>query len=1098
VLFGDLVGFTALSERRDSEEVRELLTRYFDRARIIVDRYGGSVEKFIGDAVMAVWGVPATREGDAERAVRAGLELIEMARSLGDDVDAEVTMRVGLVTGEVATTVGATNQGMVAGDAVNTASRVQSAAAPGQVWVDDTTRALTSAAIAYVDVGEHELKGKSQPIRLFCAQAVVASVGGVERVDGLEAPLAGRDREIRMLKELFHGVEDRGVPALVLVEGDAGVGKTRMGWEFEKYIDGLLTSVRWHRGRCLAYGEGISFWALAEAVRGRLGVVDKDPADVVEERIDTSLDRYVPDEEERRWIRPRLSVLLGVDSETTYAREELFAAWAAFLERVGEGHPVVFVVDDAQHADDGLLDFAESVLSRGRSAILILMLARPGVLVRRPELAAHRRVTVLHLSPLGAPDMGDLVDGLVDGLPDDVRAALVERAEGIPLYAVETVRGLIDRDLVIPLDGRYVLADDVQLDVRAIGAPASLQTLVAARLDALSPDERRIVADASVLGITFYADDLAELVGDPALVERVTSQLLHKQILAMETDRFSSSRGQLRFVQTVVRQVAYDTLSRRDRKARHLAVAHQLEQQAGRAEDDAAVIAQHYLDAVDMSGADDPDRDELHDRAASLLAAAARRARSLGSPAAALRYLQLALESALPEQRAALHEQAAQAAQDCDRYDESVQHASQATELYQAHGDPIGAGRAAAIHGRTLSRGFGDHTGAEEIMLPHWQALSARPDAASALQLLAYGLDAAYTDRGDFRGGAEYRERLLRIAEASGDLEQMATSWTATGLYYMSTGAPRTARTLLSQTAQVARDIGSPAVLARALLNLGVDTLPEDPAEAARLGREAMAAAKLSGVAAWEHYSRLNLMLALWVSGEWDELSSLILDPADLTPDVAQIHLAIRSWLTEARDGAPAAIDFEFPAQLSGEGLAFRGWNAHIESLRLRYSGDLRRAAQTAIESVDLMVTWGGLSDDFMHLWPVATEYAIEAGMLDEVDSLLAHVDAAPSGLRSPALVAHLHRLRGVLGATRSDDAATVERDLRQAVQLFDAYGSPPFAARSEESLGRFLADQGRTDEAEHHRSNARTRYQALGARGWLAAMDAATTHPVR
>ncbi|MET0740559.1 MAG: adenylate/guanylate cyclase domain-containing protein [Candidatus Nanopelagicales bacterium] len=1098
VLFGDLVGFTAMSESRDSEEVRELLTRYFDRARIIVQRYGGTVEKFIGDAVMAVWGVPATHEDDAERAVRAGLELVEMARSLGDDAGAEVTMRVGLVTGEVATTVGATNQGMVAGDAVNTASRVQSAAAPGEVWVDDTTRALTSAAIAYADVGEHELKGKTQPIRLFCAQTVVASVGGVERVDGLEAPLAGRDREIRMLKELFHGVEDRRAPALVLVEGEAGVGKSRMGWEFEKYIDGLRAAVRWHRGRCLAYGEGVSFWALAEALRGRLDLVEKDPAEVVEERIDAGLDRYVPDDDERRWIRPRLAVLLGADAEATHPREELFAAWAAFLERVGETHPVVLVVDDAQHADDGLLDFTDYVLSRGRSGIFILMLARPGVLTRRPELAAHRRVTVLHLDPLDAPDMGRLVDGLVDGLPEDVQAALVERAEGIPLFAVETVRGLIDRDLVIPRDGRYVLADAVELDVRAIGAPASLQTLVAARLDALSPDERRIIADASVLGVTFDAADLSALVGDTGLVDQVTSALVHKQILAVETDRFSSSRGQLRFVQTVVRQVAYDTLSRRDRKARHLAVAQLLLQQEERVEDDAAVIAQHYLDAVDMSAPDDVDRDSLNERASSLLATAAKRASSLGSPVAALRYLQLALGSALPDQQAALHEQAAQAAQDCAHYDESVAHAQQSTALYEEQGDPVGAGRAAAIYGRTLSRGFGDASRAAEVMLPHWRALATRQDADSALQLLAYGLDAAYTDRGDFSTGAEYRERLLRIAEASGDLEQMATSWTTTALYYMSTGAPRTAQTLLSHTALLARELGSPGVLARALLNLGVDTLPNDPAEAARLGREAMAAASLSGVAGWEHYSRLNLMLALWVSGEWEELSGLALDPADLSTDIAQLHVAIRCWLSAAQHDGTAALTVDRPDRRSEEGLAFRGWHAHVEALRLHASGEHRQAALAGIESVELLMEYGGLSDDFMHIWPAATEEAIEAGMFDEAEALLAHVGEAPSGLRSPALVAHLHRLRGLLGGRRGDDPSRVESDLRQAIKLFTDYGSPPFVARAEESLGRFLAGQGRADEGEHHLSNARARYEALGAHGWLAAMDAATTHPVR
>ena len=204
-----------------------------------------------------------------------------------------VTMRVGLVTGEVATTVGATGQGMVAGDAVNTASRVQSAAEPGQVWVDENTKNLTSAAIAYEDVGEHVLKGKAQPMRLFTVHAVVASVRGVERVDGLEAPVAGRDRELRMLKELFHGAEDRAQPALVLVNGEAGVGKTRLGWEFEKYIDGLSATVRWHRGRCLAYGEGVSLWALAEAIRGRLDLVERDTADVVEQHLEVGLAEYV-------------------------------------------------------------------------------------------------------------------------------------------------------------------------------------------------------------------------------------------------------------------------------------------------------------------------------------------------------------------------------------------------------------------------------------------------------------------------------------------------------------------------------------------------------------------------------------------------------------------------------------------------------------------------------------------------------------------------------------------------------------------------------------------------------------------------------------
>src|SRR3954468_10661270 len=272
VLFADLVGFTPLSEARDPEEVRELLSRYFETARTIVGRYGGVVEKFIGDAVMAVWGTPVATEGDAERAVRAGLELVDAVAVLGTESGvAGLAARAGVVTGEVAVSLGAIGEGMVAGDAVNTAARVQAAASPDSVFVDAATRRLTAAAIGFADAGEHLLKGKADPEHLWRVTRVMAAVGGAQRVDGLEAAIVGRDSELRLVKELFHAAADRKSPRLVVVAGAAGVGKSRLGGEFEKYIDGLAQIVAWHRGRCLSYGEGVAFWALAEAVRQRFG-----------------------------------------------------------------------------------------------------------------------------------------------------------------------------------------------------------------------------------------------------------------------------------------------------------------------------------------------------------------------------------------------------------------------------------------------------------------------------------------------------------------------------------------------------------------------------------------------------------------------------------------------------------------------------------------------------------------------------------------------------------------------------------------------------------------------------------------------------------
>src|SRR3954447_17385342 len=435
VLFGALVGFTPLSESRDAEDVRELLSRYFAVARTVIARYGGTVEKFIGDAVMAVWGVPVAHEDDAERAVRAGLDLVDAVAALGDEVAAEgLSMRVGIVTGEVAVTLGAAGEGMVAGDPVNTAARVQTAAAPGEVWVDETTRSLTSAAVVYADAGSHALKGKAEALTLFAARQVVATVGGAQRVDGLEAPFVGRDREMRLVKELFHATLEEHRPRLVAVSGLPGVGKSRLGWEFFKYIDGISDVVRWHRGRCLSYGEGVAFWALAEMVRSRLDILEGDDPLVVVDKLDAGLRRWVPDVDEQTWLRPRLGALLGVADQIgadTPSSDDLLASWQLFFERLaddGEATGVALLIEDLQWADDGLLDFIEQLLERSGAPIFILTLARSELAERRPTWASGRRATTLHLEPLPAPSMSALIDGLVAGLSDDARSALVERA----------------------------------------------------------------------------------------------------------------------------------------------------------------------------------------------------------------------------------------------------------------------------------------------------------------------------------------------------------------------------------------------------------------------------------------------------------------------------------------------------------------------------------------------------------------------------------------------------------------------------------------------------------------------------------------------
>ena len=542
-----------------------------------------------------------------------------------------LAMRVGVVTGEVAVTLGATAEGMVAGDAVNTAVAGAVGREPG-IGAGSTTRPARLARPPSPTPTPASTGSRASPSRPGSGRrrAVVAAVGGGQRVDGLEAPLTGRDRELRLIKELFHATVEPSDPRLVVLDGAAGVGKSRLGWEFEKYVDGLTAITRWHRGRCLSYGDGVAFWALAEALRPRLGLTESDAGDAVVAGLEASLTEFVPRLEERDWLRPRLAALVSGGQAGGFAREDLFAAWTAFLERISQdGDTVVLVIEDAHYADDGLLAFLESMLANANAPIFVLALARPELLTRRPDLGG-RRTSVVRLDPLDDPTMATLIDGLVDGLPGGARSALVERAEGIPLFAIETVRALIDQDAVVPRDGRYVPADGITIDLASIGAPASLQALVAARLDALSPIERAVVADASVLGTSFTRAGLVALGSDDAGLDDALATLQRKEIVAIQQDRFSADRGQYRFVQSVVRQVAYGTLSRRDRKARHLAAADFLSVLLDANDDLAVVVAQHLLDAVDAGGAADDDTAELLPRACALLERAGARATSVG------------------------------------------------------------------------------------------------------------------------------------------------------------------------------------------------------------------------------------------------------------------------------------------------------------------------------------------------------------------------------------------------------------------------------------------------------------------------------------
>ena len=802
VLFCDVAGFTPLSEARDPEAVRELLSGYFEVARTVIGRYGGVVEKFIGDAVMAVWGAPAATEGDAERAVRAALDLVAAVGQLGMEAGVPgLAARAGVVTGEVAVTLGASGEGMVAGDAVNTAARVQAAAEPGQVLVDGATQRLAGAGVGFAAAGEHALKGKAEPAWLWRATRVLAGVGGLKRLDGLEAPLTGRDAELRTIRELFHAAAERRVPRMVLISGPAGVGKSRLGWEFDKYISGLAEQVWWHRGRCLSYGEGVAFWALAEIVRQRLGIAEEDPAEVAAAKLADGLDRFVPDPAERAYAGIRLGRLLGVsfagDGGGPMAREELFAGWRLFFERLAAEGPVALLVEDAQYADTGLLDFLDHLVDWARDLpIFVLVFARTELGQARPGFGTGRNRVTLTLDPLDATSMDALVDALVPGMPPAARVKITSQAQGIPLFAVETVRALINRDIVQPLEGVYRLIGDVG----ELAVPDSLHALLAARLDALDPPVRRLVADAAVLGTTFPAEALIAVSGqDEAAVRSALAELVRREVLTISAEPLSPERGSYGFAQNMLRQVAYDTLSRRDRKTRHLTVAAHLRATfPGDGEEVTDVIARHYLDALNAI-TDDPDADEIRGQAIITLIRAAERAERTGAPARAATSYAAAAGLTLPHTREGqdavderpsagmLWERAAHTAVTSGDWTAAVEHAGRAREDHLGRGQARAAARAQATAGWAL-RLWGHHAEAREQLTAAVQVLRAQPDTdtVDALNQLATV---------EVFAGSSDADRLsteaLTLGQALGvGSGQLAGLFVTRGIYLRTTAVP--------------------------------------------------------------------------------------------------------------------------------------------------------------------------------------------------------------------------------------------------------------------------------------------------------------------
>lgn len=890
-LFADLVGFTPLTESTDAEEVRRVLTRYFDRAREIIEGFGGEVDKFIGDAVTAFWGARISHEDDPERAVRAGLELVDAVAALGEELRVpELAARVGILSGETAVGPGGNQQGLVVGDIVNTAARLQTVAAPGTVVVGDSTRRLTEGSIEYAKLDLQILKGKTSPVPAWQAVGLVSARGGRTRTHGHEGPFVGRQEELRLLKDQLTATGRERRPRLVSIIGEGGIGKSRLLWELERYASGLAENIHWLEGRSPAYGDGVTFWALGEMVRQLAGLAETADTPTSLTRLRATLFDYVLDDEDRRWIGPRLEGLLGLAPVPAGGKEELYAAFRMFLQRIAELGTTVLVFEDLQWADPGLIDFIEQLIERSpRNPLLVITLARPGLLDRYPGWGAGKPNHLsTYLGPLAAGDVAELVRSLTPDLADEDVERIAEASSGVPLYAVELVRTWIAA-------GRSAADRGSQAGSR-LPIPDSLQSVIGARLDLLGPADRALLQQASILGQTFTINALVALLSDEALgvgvVQAALDRLVRGEVLAMEDDPTSPERGQYRFIQELIREVAYGRLTRADRRAKHLAAAIYLQ-----GWDDPAlapVVASHYLRAYQA----DPGRSpELAEQGIEALISAASRAADLRSHLQALNlYKQAAALTDDPARIGLILERALDSARATGDDDQIAAAAGEATDAYRRVGDKQGIARLLTVQAESLCDNYAAQQAVEllatiddgELDRPVWVRYAAAKARASFM-----------TERPE--QAVELSDQIMADLEAGVDREALIHQVITKGSALVVLGRETEGFILLEGALRKAEEWGLGWPAGRARNNLLAYLQLDDPVRAGSLAEEGLEAARRYGDdvgmgrlgtwVVWDRISRGRLTDAEAIMAELDES---VISPTDAV-NLESAKLTIRA-----------------------------------------------------------------------------------------------------------------------------------------------------------------------------------------------------------
>jgi class 3 adenylate cyclase/tetratricopeptide (TPR) repeat protein len=1081
VLFADLSGYTAVSERMDPERVKALVDSALRRLAQEVERYGGSVDKFIGDNVMALFGAPVAHEDDAERAVRAGLGMQDAMSEINDGLrethGVALELRVGVNTGEVV--AGAVGDGYtVVGDTVNVAARLQSAARRGSVTVGERTMRASSKAIAYTRLEPLTLKGKEEPVRAWEATAVASS----EPARHTRSPLVGRTHELGLLESLAERVERERRPHLVTILGEAGVGKSRLLTEFEQRADGPA----FRTGRCPAYGSAVVYWALGEVLRDEFEIGDTDSAEVAWRKLAAGVESRLGEAGEAARHAATIARLLGIvapdtpalatDDDPQRLRESFFAAVRAVVEAIAEQRPLVVAFEDIHWADDGMLDLIEHLAQWVRAPLLILCLTRDELLERRPGWGSGRRnATSLGLEPLTDEETVELVERLLPGADSDAAVALVaERSEGNPLFAEEMVQRLAEG------------GEDGEL-------PDTVQGVLAARLDSLPAFERRLVQLAAVNGRTFWPGSLMSLAQEEGadLAEALRS-LQDKELVV--PSRSGDSRGgiggerEFAFKHVLIRDVAYGMLPKAVRARRHFEVARYAEERAGdRTDEVVALLAEHYGRAASLAQeahVERPVREQFAAKAFEVLEAAGDAAARLYSNAEAFDHYDAVsrLDGADEAARARVREKQGDVALLLGRVDAAIAAWEECLEFQRREEDLQRLGDL----NRKLAAALWQKGSLKPAIARYQTGIAALKDGPPTRELVRLYEEAAtlYMHTGDNMLAIYAAEKALRLAERLEESAAASRAHEVFGRVFGRTGDSAKARENLERSVELARSSG-PTDTIRALIALGshLDMSEADYAGAAAAYAEARELADRVGdlTAAAELDSALALLAAY--RADWDEVEAFAR---------ASLSLAEREGLVRSM-AYPYALqgllawrlgEFERAESTYRRALTIAeetGWSEvaywalYGLALTLRDAGDAGGALTALAQALDVCERAGLVAQSIQATAARAVNLAL-SGRHDQARELADEAARLAERLPYPVGRAAALEATGVC----ADDVDVALTALGESRELWSALGRPLDAAWCEVLLVRVCGDA-RSDLAREARDRAAAAFEALG-----------------